>query len=98
MKSMYAVILRYKVPLTELDKHVPAHREWLRQHYAAEHFLLSGPQHPRVGGFILVAAMEREALDEILATDPLRNADLADYEVIAFSAAMTAPQLAFLSG
>lgn len=94
---MYAIILRYKVPLTEIDKHVPAHRDWLREHYEAGHFLMSGPQNPRVGGMILAAAMERAALDAILATDPFRKADLYDCEVIEFSATMTAPQLAFLA-
>lgn len=35
---MYAIILRYKVPLSEVERHVEAHRAWLREHYAAGHF------------------------------------------------------------
>ncbi len=93
---MYAIILRYKVPLVEVDRHLEAHRGWLREHYAAGHFLLSGAQRPRVGGFILAATMERARLDAILAGDAFKRADVADYEVIDFAATMTGPALAFL--
>jgi len=94
---MYAVILRYQKPLAEIENHVEAHRQWLRAQYAAGHFLLSGPQRPRVGGFILAAAMERPRLDAILAEDPFQRNGLADYEVIDVAATVTDPRLAFLA-
>ncbi len=94
---MYAVILHYKAPLSEMDLHVDAHRAWLREHYAAGHFLLSGPRRPRVGGLILAAPMERAELDAILAGDAFAQAGLADYEVIEFAPTMTAPALASLA-
>jgi uncharacterized protein YciI len=94
---MYAVVLRFKAPLGEVDKHVGGHRAWLREHYAAGHFLLSGPQRPRAGGFILAVAMERAALDHILAGDAFKQADVADYDVIEFAATSTASRLAFLA-
>ncbi|CQR45148.1 conserved hypothetical protein [Thiomonas sp. CB3] len=94
---MYAIILRYKVPLSEVDRHVAAHRVWLSEHYAAGHFLLSGAQRPRVGGFILAAAMERAKLDAILDGDAFKKAGVADYEVIEVAATSTGPALAFLA-
>lgn len=94
---MYAIILRYKVPLHEVGRHVDAHRAWLREHYAAGHFLLSGAQRPRVGGFILAAAMARAKLDAILAGDAFKTAGVADYEVIDVAATTTSPELAFLA-
>lgn len=94
---MYAIILRYKIPLHEVDRHVDAHRAWLREHYAAGHFLLSGAQRPRVGGFILAAAMARAKLDGILAGDAFKTAGVADYEVIDVAATTTSPELAFLA-
>jgi len=57
-----------------LDKHLEAHRVWLGEQYAAGRFPLSGPQRPRVGGFILAAAMERATLDRSLADDPFKQA------------------------
>ncbi|CUA96447.1 YciI family protein [Thiomonas bhubaneswarensis] len=94
---MYAIILRYKVPLHEVDRHVDAHRAWLREHYAAGHFLLSGAQRPRVGGLILAAAMARAKLDAILAGDAFKMAGVADYEVIDVAATTSSPELAFLA-
>ena len=94
---MYAVILRYKRPLAEIDQLAGAHRAWLRENYAAGHFLLSGPQRPRTGGFILAAAMERSKLDEILSRDAFHLNDAADYEVIDVAATFTAESLAFLA-
>jgi uncharacterized protein YciI len=94
---MYAVILRYKVPRAEVDKHLDAHRAWLREHHAAGHFLLSGALRPRVSGFILAAAMERTKLDSVLEGDAFKKAGVADYEVIEVAASSTCPQLAFLA-
>ena len=31
---MYTIVLRYKPPLSEIDKHIAADREWLRKNYA----------------------------------------------------------------
>ncbi len=94
---MYAIILRYKVSLPEVEKHVEAHRFWLREHYAAGHFFLSGPQRPRIGGFILAAPMERKNLDQILREDPFHKVGAADYEVIDVAPTFTSEQLAFLA-
>src|SRR5260370_29938032 len=50
---MYAIVLRYKRPLSEVDKHVDAHRAWLRKNYADGTFLVSGRQRSGTGGFFL---------------------------------------------
>ena len=93
---MYAIILRYKRPLTDVDKHVEAHREWLRKNYAAGTFQISGRQRSGVGGFILASAIERAQLDAILAGDPFGQNDVADYEVIEVAPSMADERLSFL--
>jgi uncharacterized protein YciI len=93
---MYAVILHYKRPLDEVDKHAGAHREWLKQNYAAGNFLISARQRPGVGGFILVAAIDRSRLDAILAEDPFGKNGVTDYEVIEVAPTMADERLAFL--
>ena len=93
---MYAIILRYKVPLAAIEAQVDAHRQWLKAQYAAGKFLLSGPQQPRVGGFILAAAMERAALDDIVKGDPFHANGLADYEIIGISPTGASDRLSFL--
>ncbi len=93
---MYAIILRYKRPLTDVDKHVEAHREWLRKNYAAGTFLISGRQRSGAGGFILASAIERAQLDAILAGDPFGQNDVTDYEVIEVAPSMADERLSFL--
>jgi uncharacterized protein YciI len=89
-------ILRYKRPLTDVDKHVEAHREWLRKNCAVGTFLISGRQRSGAGGFILASAIERAQLDAILAGDPFGQNDVADYEVIEVAPSMADERLSFL--
>ncbi|MGO9170817.1 MAG: YciI family protein [Rhodomicrobium sp.] len=93
---MYAVVLRYKLPIADVDRHIEGHRHWLRENYAAGNFLLSGPQRPRTGGFILAAAMERTQLDGILRSDPFSQNGIAEYEVIDVAPVNADDRLSFL--
>jgi uncharacterized protein YciI len=93
---MYALISRYKRPLSEVDKQVDAHRAWLRKNYAAGTFLISGRQRSGAGGFILAAGIERRQLDAILADDPFAQNDLADYEIVEVGPTMADERLSFL--
>ncbi len=93
---MYAIVLRYKRPLSEIDKHVDAHRAWLGKNYADGTFLVSGRQRSGAGGFILPAAVERGQLDATLANDPFGQNDLADYEIIEVAPSMADERLSFL--
>jgi uncharacterized protein YciI len=93
---MYALISRYKQPLSEVDKQIDAHRSWLRRNYAAGNFLISGRQRSGAGGFILAAAIDRSQLDAILADDPFRQNDLADYEVVEVAPTTADERLSFL--
>ena len=76
---MFIVLLTYKLPLAEVERHLAAHREYLDRQYAAGTFLCSGPQNPRTGGVILCRAADRAA------EDPFRIHGVADYEIIEFS-------------
>ncbi|KAG8152949.1 YciI family protein [Burkholderia catarinensis] len=90
---MYAIILRYKAPVVVVDAHAEAHVAWLNENYAAGHFLLSGQQRPRVGGFILADAIERAALDAVLNADPYVRMNVAEYEVLEFGVRFAGPKL-----
>jgi uncharacterized protein YciI len=94
---MFIVIVRYKVPLPQIDAALEAHRAWLEREFAAGRFILAGPQEPRTGGAILAQGCGRTELMDILAEDPFNQQGLADYEVIEVMARKTDPRLAFLS-
>lgn len=93
---MFVVLLSYTAPLAEVDRHLPAHREFLSANYATGTFLLSGRKQPRDGGVILAKAESREALEAILAQDPFQAHGVADYQIVEFTPTMAAPFLATL--
>ncbi|MBB4841109.1 uncharacterized protein YciI [Sphingomonas kyeonggiensis] len=93
---MLVVLLRYKVPLAEVDAQRPAHIEWLKSHYATGTLLASGPQEPRTGGVILMRGTRAEA-ERLVTTDPFAIHGIADYEIVEFVPAMTAPGLEALA-
>ena len=72
---MFIAILTYRKPLSEVDKFLAAHREYLTKHYAAGDFIASGPQTPRVGGVILMKAESRAEINSIIEQDPFNIND-----------------------
>ena len=75
--TMFIAILTYKKTLSEVDRFLAAHREYLAKHYAAGDFIASEPQNPRVGGVIMMTADSREAGAAIIAEDPFHINDIA---------------------
>ena len=49
---MFIAIHTDKKTLSEVDRFLAAHREYLAKHYATGDFIASGPQTPQVGGVI----------------------------------------------
>lgn len=90
---MYLLIFSYKQPLSEVDRFVPEHRQFLERHYASGHFQLSGRREPRTGGVILVRAASRDEVLAIVRQDPFHREQLADYELIEFLPSMAAAGL-----
>lgn len=82
---MFIAILTYKKPLSEVDKYLQAHRDFLAEHYAAGDLITSGPQNPRVGGVILIKAADRNAVDAIVSQDPFKIHSIADYQIVEFT-------------
>lgn len=88
---MFVILLHYLQPLTVVELHLQAHREYLDRHYLAGHFVASGAQVPRVGGVILARVHSRRELDVILAEDPFYREGVAQYQVIEFQPTKFAP-------
>ena len=85
---MFIAILTYKKPLSEVDRFLQAHRDYLAKHYAAGDFIPSGPQTPRIGGVIMIKAENRAAVDSIIAQDPFNINGIADYQIVEFTPTM----------
>lgn len=82
---MFIAILTYKKPLSEVDRFLQAHRDFLAEHYAAGDLITSGPQTPRIGGVIMIKAADREAVNAIISQDPFSINGIADYQIVEFT-------------
>jgi uncharacterized protein YciI len=87
---MFIVLLTYKKPLEEIDKHLFAHVSFLKEQYAAGKFIASGRKIPRTGGVILAKTESKDLLNAIIDKDPFRINGVAEYEIIEFNPSMTA--------
>ena len=90
---MYLLVSRYTAPRERIEELVPAHREYLRRHFDAGHFIVSGRRVPWDGGVIVARGLSREALDAVIAEDPLTQAGAAETEVVEFDPLFAAPGL-----
>lgn len=93
---MFVILLNYIQPLSEVDRFVSEHREFLDRYYASGHFLLSGRKEPRTGGIILSKAETRAETESIILHDPFKREKIAEYEIIEFLPSMAATHLADL--
>lgn len=87
---MFVIELSYKVPLADIDANMSAHMRYLKKHYAAGRFLLSGRKVPRDGGIILAVGESRDQIEAIAREDPFFARGLAEFRVIEFRASQLA--------
>ena len=90
---MFVIELTYKADLSEIDAHMTAHVRFLKKHYAAGNFLVSGRKIPRDGGMILAVGKNRQQIEAIVEEDPFYVHGLADFRIIEFRASQRADDI-----
>jgi uncharacterized protein YciI len=90
---MFIIELVYTAPLAKIDARMAAHVAFLKRHYAAGRFLVSGRKIPREGGVIVAAGGTREEIQSIVEQDPFVREKLADFRIVEFRASQRAPDL-----
>jgi uncharacterized protein YciI len=90
---VFVLLLTYVRPLPEVDALMREHVAWLKEHYAAGRFVVSGRRVPRTGGVILARGDDRAEIEALAATDPFVRGGVATCEVVQFRASQTAPGL-----
>jgi uncharacterized protein YciI len=90
---MFIIELIYKVDLAQIDAAMKSHVAWLKRHYAAGTFVVSGRKVPRDGGIILATGHDRAALEAIVREDPFVANGLADYRLVEFRASQLADDM-----
>jgi uncharacterized protein YciI len=87
---MFVIELVYKVDLAQIDAAMTAHVAWLKTHYDAGTFLVSGRKVPRDGGIVLALGHDRAKIEAIVRADPFVAGGLADYRIVEFRASQRA--------
>ncbi len=87
---MFVIELSYKVDLAQIDAHMKQHMAFLRKHYAAGTFVVSGRKIPRDGGIIIAVGSDRAAIEAIAHEDPFVALGLADVRIVEFRASQIA--------
>lgn len=90
---MFIIELSYKVDLAEIDAHMKPHMAFLKKHYAAGTFVVSGRKVPRDGGIILAVGVTRPQIEAIMREDPFVSQGLADFRVIEFKTSQRADDI-----
>src|SRR4030081_345372 len=90
---MFVIELTYKASLVEIDARMAAHVVFLKKHYAAGNFLVSGRKIPRDGGIILAVGKRRRQIEAIVEEDPFYVHDLAHFRIIEFRASQRADDI-----
>lgn len=81
---MFIFSLTYVKPLSDVERLLPAHIEFLDEHYKKHLFLCSGRKVPRTGGIILCNCTNMSEAKVIMEKDPFYKEGIAQYEIIEF--------------
>lgn len=79
----FLLISRYTAPPERIEALVPAHREYLREQFAAGLFVVSGRRVPWTGG-VIVARGTRGQVEAAVAADPFTREGVAETEIVEF--------------
>ena len=81
---MFIFSLTYVKPISEVERLLPEHIQFLDEHYEKRLFLCSGRKVPRTGGIILCNCRNMEEAKAVMKKDPFYKEGIANYEVIEF--------------
>lgn len=81
---MFIFSLTYVKPLSDVERLLPAHIEFLDEHYKKHLFMCSGRKVPRTGGIILCNCTDMVEAKVIMEKDPFYKEGIAQYEIIEF--------------
>jgi uncharacterized protein YciI len=81
------VVIRYRLPLEEVEKVTEEHRAYLRELKSKGILVAAGPFVPRTGGALLVRVPDesvQESLTAVRDGDPFHTKGVANFELIAW--------------
>ena len=97
-KPLFLIDLTYCVPLERIERHLPAHMDYLRDCFDSGHFISCGPKVPRDGGMILTRAADRAEAAALAARDPFLIHQVAEARITEFLPRMNDAAFAAVTG
>jgi uncharacterized protein YciI len=91
---VFIIELAYKADLAKIDGAMRSHMAYLKKHYAAGTFVVSGRKIPRDGGIILAVGKTREEIETIAKEDPFCKLGLSEFRIVEFRVSQRADDLA----
>jgi uncharacterized protein YciI len=96
---MFLLLSKYIKPIDEVERLLPAHREFLDRFYREGKLVCSGPRDPRTGGVILADVDSEVEAMKIVVEDPFFTEKVAHYELVRFNITRSDPRFAaFVEG
>jgi uncharacterized protein YciI len=90
---MLIAISKYTKPLSEVDRHRPAHLQHIKSLIATGELFITGRQNPPLGGVIISKTRSLAAFKKILDDDPFTKAGVAEYKITEFTPTLYDPVL-----
>jgi uncharacterized protein YciI len=90
---MFVIELVYVADLPRIDAVMKEHMAFLRTHYDAGTFVMSGRKVPRDGGVIIATGTDRDAIESIVRQDPFVAKGLATFDIVQFRASQRADDI-----
>ena len=82
--NLFVVSLDYLVPIEQVEPHLDAHMDWIKECLEQNMILVAGAKVPRTGGVIIATADSAEALQAVLERDPFHSEGIASFTVTEF--------------
>ena len=70
--------------MSEVDRHIEAHKLFLKKYYTTKNFICSGRKNPRNGGIIIASFTSLDDVNKAIEEDPFFINDIANYSITEF--------------
>ncbi|MGL4590100.1 MAG: YciI family protein [Mycoplasmatales bacterium] len=90
---MFIITLTYIKPLSEVDKYVVEHREYLDKFYSSNNLIVSGPKVPKTGGIIVAYFTDEKEVEQFILNDPFTLNEIAKAEYVRFDPVKQSTQI-----
>jgi uncharacterized protein YciI len=87
---VFVIELVYTADLAQIDARMKPHMQFLKKHYDAGTFVVSGRKVPRDGGIIIATGDDKAAIEAIMREDPFVAHGLAEFRIVQFRASQRA--------